>query len=53
MMGIAWVVTGGMSVKYREFFGGTRTWVGGMERVDCVSMPPRREMSMERTDSTE
>ena len=24
-----------------------------MERVDCVSDAPRREMSMERADSTE
>ena len=52
MMGVAWVMTGGMSVKYCEFVGDARTWVG-MERVDCVSDAPRREMSMERTDSTE
>ena len=37
MVGIAWVMTGGMSVKYCEFVGDTRTWAGGMERVDCVS----------------
>ena len=39
MTGVAWVMTGGMSVNIASFVGDARTWVG-MERVGCVSGAP-------------